>query len=80
MSNYTISYDTITDVLYIIITKTKATQTVFDDDFIAIRRANDKICSLTIDGYKNRHIDHSWKNSLITKYIPDFNLNTLPSI
>ena len=80
MSKYTISYDNITDVLYIITKKIKATQTILDDNFIAIRKNNNEICGITIDGYKNRHTDKSWKNDFITKYIPDFDLKILPSL
>jgi len=80
MSKYTISYDNITDVLYIITKKIKATQIVLDDNFIAIRKKDDEICGITIDGYKHRHIDKSWKNDFITKYIPDFDLKILPPL
>lgn len=80
MSKYTISYDNLADVLYIIVKKTKATRIVLDDNYIAIRSVNDKICGITIDGYKDRHIDNSWEDNFITKYIPDFNLNELPAV
>ena len=77
MDKYIISYDDITDVLYIT-KKIKASQTIIDDDFIAVRKNNNEICGITIDGYKNRHEDKSWKNDFITKYIPDFDLKILP--
>lgn len=81
MDNYIVSYDLITDVLYIIThEKLKATKTILDDDYIAIRKTENKICGITIDGYKDRHINLSWKDSFITKYFPDFNINTLPKV
>jgi len=80
MSKYIISYDNLADVLYIIVKKTKATKTILDDNFIAIRTNHDKLCGITIDGYKDRHVDHSWKDQFITKYIPDFNVNELPLV
>ena len=80
MNNYNISYDNLTDVLYIIIEKEKATKTTFDDNFIAIRKNDNKLCGITIDGYKDRHNDNSWENAFITKYIPDFDLSKLPPL
>jgi len=80
MSKYTISYDNMADVLYIIVKKAKATQTILDDDYIAIRTIDNDLCGLTIDGFKDRHDDNSWKDIFITKYIADFNLDELPKI
>ena len=80
MSNYKISYDDFADVLYIVVKKAKATTTIMDDNFIAIRKIGNDICGVTIDGYKDRHEDHTWKNSHITKYLPELDLSELPSV
>lgn len=63
-----ISYDSLTDVLYIILNKLKATRTVIDDNFLMIRMNDSELCGITIDGFKNRLMDGSWKNEFITKY------------
>lgn len=80
MSQYNISYDDFADVLYIIVKKAKATTTIMDDNFIAIRKIGNEICGITIDGYKDRHDDHSWKDTFITKYLDNFDLNELPKV
>ncbi|RBQ32426.1 hypothetical protein CRU92_01590 [Arcobacter sp. FW59] len=80
MNKYVISYDSLTDVLYITKEKMKANITQMDDNFIAIRKLNDKICGITVDGYKSRRMDFSWNNSLITKYFPDFDIEKLSKI
>jgi len=80
MSNYKISYDVFADVLYIVVRKAKATTTIMDDNFIAIRKIGNDICGVTIDGYKDRHDDHTWNNSHITKYLPELDLSELPPI
>lgn len=80
MNRYIVSYDIITDVLYILKNKEKANRTILDDDYVAVRKAGDHICGITIDGYKERHIDSSWKDTFITKYFPDFSIETLPSV
>ena len=78
-NNY-ITYDDKVDVLYISVNPIKATTTLFDEDFIAVRKSNNILCGLTIEGYAARHIDNSWRDTLITRYIPDFDLTELPQV
>ena len=80
MNRYIVSYDKLTDVLYILKNREKANRTIFDDDYIAIRKANGHICGITIDGYKERHFDNSWKDDFVTKYFPDFDPKKLPIV
>ena len=74
-----ISYDNIADVLYITIKDAKGTAE-FDDDFIAVRKNNNEIISIVIDGFKKRKLDKSWSDDFITRYIPDFDFAFLDYI
>ncbi len=81
IKNFIISYDDLADTLYISLDKKyKATNTFLDDDFVIVRKKENKICGITIDGYKDRHFDKSWSDNLILKYLPSFELNSLREI
>ena len=81
ISDFIITYDDLADTLYISFNKQyKATNTFLDDNFVIVRKKEDKICGITIDGYKDRHIDKSWNDNLILKYLPNFELNSLRDI
>ncbi len=79
--NFIINYDELADTLYISLDKpNKATNTFLDDDYIIVRQIQNKICGITIDGFKDRHTDKVWNDNLILRYLPNFELETLQDI
>jgi uncharacterized protein YuzE len=81
LKNFIISYDDLADTLYISLKRQdKATNTFLDDDFVIVRKKENEICGITIDGYKDRHEDKSWNDNLILKYLPSFEINSLRGI
>jgi len=77
---FNILYDEFTDTLYISKDKPKKASSFVDENYIIVREANDKICGVTIDSFKNRKIDNSWNDSFILKYLPNFHLENICSI
>ena len=80
-NSYRIAYDELTDTLYLSIGEPKkATESYLDEDYVLVRKEHDAITGITIDGFLERHEDGSWKDSLILKYLPKFNLGSLSEI
>lgn len=77
---FTISYDDFTDTLYISEGMPQKAKSVIDDNYILVRRCDDKICGITIDGFASRHKDDTWDDSLILKYLPTFIVEDLSLI
>ncbi len=77
---FTISYDEFTDTLYISKDKPKKASSYIDENYIIVRKTNNQICGVTIDGFKNRKKDQSWNNNFILKYLPRFHLEDIQSI
>ncbi len=81
IKNFIIKYDDFADTLYISVDKQeKATNSFLDDNFIIVREKENKICGITIDGYKDRHEDKTWNDSFILNYLPNFDINILKNI
>lgn len=77
---FTILYDKITDTLYISLDKPKKASSFIDENYIIVRKENNQVCGITIDGYKERHDDKSWKDSLILEYLPSFRISDLSNL
>ena len=77
---FTISYDELTDTLYISKDKPKKASSFIDENYIIVRKTDNQICGVTIDGFKNRKKDQSWKDDFILKYLPKFHLDDLQLI
>jgi len=74
-NSYRIAYDELTDTLYLSIGEpTKATESYLDEDYVLVRKEHDAITGITIDGFLERHEDGSWRDTLILKYLPKFDL------
>ena len=81
IKNFIINYDEFADTLYISLDKpSKATKTFLDDDYIIVRQIQNKICGITIDGFKDRHYEKVWSDNFILKYLPSFELKSLQGI
>ncbi|OQW92557.1 MAG: hypothetical protein BWK78_01360 [Thiotrichaceae bacterium IS1] len=75
---YRIAYDDLTDTLYLSVGNPQAaTDSYLDDNYILVRESNGNVKGITIDGFKDRHEDGSWTDTLILKYLPNFNLSSL---
>lgn len=78
IDNYCVSYDELTDTLYIAISSSIiADNFEFDDDYIYVRRTQNQVISVTIDGFMNRHHDGTWNNNLILKYLPNVKISEI---
>lgn len=76
---YNILYDSLADVLYISKGKPKkASETLFDDKDIAVRKLDEKVIGLTIENFLYRKRKTKWENSFIKNYFPDFDFTSLP--
>ncbi|MEI6331230.1 MAG: hypothetical protein WCP16_18460 [Pseudanabaena sp. ELA645] len=75
---YRIAYDEFTDTLYLSEGQPQIpTDSYLDEDYILVRKVNDIVKGITIDGFKDRHNDESWSDDIILKYLPDFRLSSL---
>ena len=71
---YRIAYDDLTDTLYLSVgVPVPATDSYLDEDYVLVREVDGNISGVTIEGFKDRHNDGSWTDSLILKYLPKFN-------
>lgn len=81
-----ISYDELSDTLYINTGRPQMASSELNDDFIIIRRVprsagkNGTISGLTIMDYLLRKEENVWKDSLIKEFFPDFNMMYLKDI
>mgnify|MGYP003394427424 FL=1 len=79
-SNYRLSYDNLTDTLYVSVgDPSVADFSEVDDDFVCVRKNDREIVGITVDGYLDRHQDGSWNDSLILRYIPDIDIKDIKS-
>ena len=70
---YRLAYDELTDTLYLSIgDPKKATDSYLDENYVLVRKYNEDITGITIDGFIDRHKDGSWKESLMLDYLPKF--------
>lgn len=77
-NNYRLSYDNLTDTLYVSVGYPSiANVSEVDDDFVCVRKNNCEIVGITVDGYLDRHQDGSWNDSLILRYIPDIKIEDI---
>ena len=74
---FNISYDEFTDTLYISKDKPKKASSIIDENYIIVRKSENEICGITIDSFKIRHIDKSWNDNVILKYLPQFHLEDI---
>ena len=80
-NGYRIAYDELTDTLYLSIGEPKrATESYLDEDYVLVRKDLEAVTGITIDGFLARQNDRSWKDALILKYLPKFNLESLSEI
>jgi len=78
IDGYCVSYDELTDTLYIAIgDPALADNFEFDDDYIYIRKDHDRVVGITIDGFMDRHSDGTWNNNLILKYMPNVKISDI---
>lgn len=77
---FNILYDEFTDTLYISKDKPKKASSFIDEKYILVRKSNNEVCGVTIDGFKDRQNDKSWDNIYILKYLPKFHLEDIYSI
>lgn len=80
INGFYISYDEFSDVLYISVGHPKKAKSFLDQDYVLVRKIDDEICGLTIEGIRSRLIDHTWNKQLILRYLPDFNITDLNAI
>lgn len=80
-NNYRLSYDNLTDTLYISVgSPSIANISEIDDDFVCIRKNDSEIVGVTVDGYLDRHQDGSWNDGLILRYIPNIKIEDIKKI
>lgn len=80
-NGYRIAYDELADTLYLSVGQPRsATESYLDENYILVRKVENKICGITIDGFLDRHEDNSWRDELITAYLPEFDIHNLDGL
>lgn len=70
---YSISYDELTDTLYLSEGQPQpATDSYLDEDYVLVREVSGHVQAITIEGFAARHKDGSWNDQLILRYLPAF--------
>jgi len=77
---FNILYDEFTDTLYISKDKPRKASSIIDENYIIVRKNDNEVCGITIDSFKIRHIEKSWNDNFILKYLPKFHLEDISSI
>jgi len=77
---FTILYDDFTDTLYISKDKPKKASSFIDENYIIVRKTENDILGVTIDGFKSRKEEKSWSDDFILKYLPKFHIPDLQTI
>jgi uncharacterized protein YuzE len=78
---FMILYDEFTDTLYISKDKPKKASSFIDENYILVRKTDNGILGVTIDGFKRRRKEEkSWSDDFILKYLPKFHILDLQTI
>ncbi len=75
------NYDNFADTLYISLGSPKRVDTsCMDDNYVIVRKLGEKVIGITIDGFKDRHVDNSWNSSLVLSYFPDADISAIEKL
>jgi uncharacterized protein YuzE len=80
-NDLTASYDELADTLYLSRGVPKrVASSIVDENYVIVRKVDGVVCGITIDGFKDRHIDHSWRANFVSDYFPDVDIGKIESL